>query len=130
MRWTRGFWRFNSKYQYRSLKDFLSDAMHGIYFYTSPFSLILTLTIFLSLIIFKINIILVSPLIAIFLFTIYLLIKSRLFFKESLNEILLIPLFLVFGNILTLIALKSWYDEKTHKEMKWFKAERSGLIPK
>jgi hypothetical protein len=128
-RWIRGYLRIKKKYSYGSVKEFLSDATHGIYFYTSPF-LIMTITALTVLLILKIDLIFISPMIAIFLFNMYLLVKSRLFYKEPLKDLLFVPLFFVLGNIVSVILIKSWYDERMNKEMSWFKSDRTGLVLK
>jgi cellulose synthase/poly-beta-1,6-N-acetylglucosamine synthase-like glycosyltransferase len=126
-RWTRGIQRTTKKYPYKSFRSFLSDTTHGIYFYTSPF-LIMTITALMILLLLKMDLIFISPMIAIFIFNMYLLVKSRLFYKESLKDLLLLPVFFVLGNITPIVMLKSWYDERTNKEMHWFKSERTGLV--
>lgn len=127
-RWARGYLRINKKHHYKSPRDFFSDMMHGIYYYISPFSLIFVTTILISLLILNIPFVFLTPLLMLLLFNVYLLIKSRIFFKESLKDLILIPLFLLIGNLFVAIMIKSWYDENTSKDMSWFRTERTGLI--
>jgi cellulose synthase/poly-beta-1,6-N-acetylglucosamine synthase-like glycosyltransferase len=128
-RWVRGYLRIKNKHHYDSVKLFLSDAMHGLYFYASPFLLIM-MTVLMLLFALKINLIFISPMIAILFFNTYLLVKSRLFYGESLKDLLYMPIFLFLGNLISVILMKSWYDERTNKDMSWFKSDRSGLVLK
>jgi len=128
-RWSRGFIRLTKKYPYSSFRNFISDTIHGIHFYISPLSLISTVLL-VVLLFFNLPLIFISPLIALFLFNFYLIVGSRLFFKESLKDLLLLPLFFIIDNLFIVIMIKSLYDEKINKEMKWFRADRSGLFIK
>jgi cellulose synthase/poly-beta-1,6-N-acetylglucosamine synthase-like glycosyltransferase len=128
-RWTRGFWRTLKKHPYKSSGDFVSDIAHGIYFYTSPF-LILTLSVLSILFLLKLDLLFASPLLLAIAFNMYLLVKSRIFYKEPLSDLLLLPLLFVMGNILSFLFFKSWFDERGNKKMLWFRPERSGLISK
>jgi len=128
-RWSRGFIRLTKKYPYESFRNFISDTLHGIPFYISPLGVISIISL-IFLLFFNLPLIFISPLLALFLFYFYLLVRSRLFFKESLKDLILVPLFFIIDNLFIVIMLKSWYDEKTNKEMKWFRADRSGLVLK
>jgi hypothetical protein len=90
----------------------------------------MTIMALMILLVLKIDLIFISPMIAIFLFNMYLLVKSRLFYKEPLKDLLFVPLFFVLGNIVSVILIKSWYDERMNKEMSWFKSDRTGLVLK
>jgi cellulose synthase/poly-beta-1,6-N-acetylglucosamine synthase-like glycosyltransferase len=128
-RWTRGYWRLAKKHPYRSAKTFFSDLAHGVFFYTSPF-VTLTMTSLMILLIMKMNLVFILPMMALMLFNMYLLVRSRVFYQESLKDLMFTPIFFVLGNLMSIIFIKSWFDEKTKKEMHWFKPDRTGLILK
>jgi cellulose synthase/poly-beta-1,6-N-acetylglucosamine synthase-like glycosyltransferase len=125
-RWTRGLVQIVRTKRRESPKMFLSDAMHGIYFYASPFGLIigtlLAIAWFLNLPIY-----IFAPLFGLFLFNMSLLVYSRIHFKESMRDLLYFPVWFALSNIQSVLAFKSLFDDLRGKEISWFRVERSTL---
>jgi cellulose synthase/poly-beta-1,6-N-acetylglucosamine synthase-like glycosyltransferase len=117
VRWVRGTIRL-FKYKRRSGKCFLSDVMHGIYFYLPPFSLI-TATILAIFIHFGLPLFLTAPILGLFLFNMLLLVYSRFYFKESFKDLLFLPVWFVLSNLHLVLIFKCLIDEKMNKPISW-----------
>jgi cellulose synthase/poly-beta-1,6-N-acetylglucosamine synthase-like glycosyltransferase len=128
-RWTRGYWRLAKKHPYVSVKTMLSDLVHGIYFYTSPF-FVLTVMFLMFLLTLKLSLVLILPMATVMIFNMYLLLRSRIFYKEPVRDLMYMPIFLALGNLMSLLFIKSWFDEKSNKEIRWFRPDRTGLVLK
>jgi len=129
-RWARGTLRLTKmmKPVYRNnRRRFLSDIMHGVYFYFSPFSLIVA-SILLVFVSFGLPLIFVTPLIVLWLVQLYLFIRSVVFFNESKTNILTFPVWFLLSNLHLVLLAKSYIDEKMNKKMSWDKVERTGII--
>ncbi len=126
-RWARGIIRVLKKRQDNSIRDIISYVLHGTYFYFPPFITILTLMFLLGLFL-NMPLTLYMPLIILFSFNMYIFIISHLFYRESIKNLLFLPVFFVLSNLHIPILLKAWYDEYRRKEIKWYKANRSGRV--
>jgi cellulose synthase/poly-beta-1,6-N-acetylglucosamine synthase-like glycosyltransferase len=117
IRWVRGTIKLfkNSR---RHGKYFLSDAMHGIYFYLPPFS-ILTVTIFALCLHFSLPLFITLPFFGLLLFNLTLLIYSRFAFKESMKDLMFLPVWFLLSNIHLVLIFKCLIDEKLNKEISW-----------
>lgn len=126
-RWARGSFRIKLKVPSdRPLVDWLVDRVHGLPYYISPFGIIVG-TLLAAAVYFKLPLVLLAPLFALFCFNIGLLVGSRLFYRESLAELaLLLPIWFVLSNIYSLIITpKSWIDERLQRPFSWYKTPRS-----
>ncbi|NIM47040.1 MAG: glycosyltransferase [Candidatus Aenigmarchaeota archaeon] len=123
LRWARGTVRLIKFKRRRGLRNILSDGMHGIYFYFPPFGLI-TATILAIVFYLQLPYIIVLPFLGLFIFNMILLIYSRIFFKESLRDLLALPVWFILSNIHLFLIIKSWIDENKNKEFMWYRVER------
>ncbi len=118
-RWARGIFRVKKLKMQNSFRNWLSDVMHSIPYYFSPFSLI-TLTALLVAFWLNLHLTFTLPLLFLFLFTLSLIVYSRIFFKESLKDLALLPFWFLLTNLYTLfIVPKAYLEEKRNMEMKW-----------
>ncbi|MFH1229840.1 MAG: glycosyltransferase [Candidatus Aenigmatarchaeota archaeon] len=121
-RWSRG--NFRIRQSRVTIGDVLSDVIHAIPYYLSPFSLLVgtALAFCMSL---KLPLMITAPFITLFLFNIGLVIYSRIRFKEPLRHLLLLPLWFMLSNFYFVLASKAYIEEKTNKEFSWSKIKRS-----
>ncbi len=117
IRWARGAARL-FKYKRRHGKEFLSDIMHGIYFYVPPFGLI-TATILALFIYFGLPLFLTAPILSLFLFNMVLIVYSRIKFKEPFRDLIYLPVWFVLSNVHLVLLLKGLIDEKMEKSVSW-----------
>ncbi len=118
-RWARGTFRVKKIKHQNSIKNWLSDLMHAIPYYISPFGL-MVLTFLLIVLWLNLPPFIVLPPLLLFIFNFALIIYSRIFFKESLKDLILLPLWFSLTNIYSFILIpKAYLDEKRNKEMKW-----------
>ncbi|MFH1474009.1 MAG: glycosyltransferase family 2 protein [Candidatus Aenigmatarchaeota archaeon] len=117
IRWARGAAKL-LKYKRRHGKEFLSDAMHGIYFYVPPFGLI-TATVLAIVMQFGLPFFLILPFIVLFMFNMVLLVYSRIKFKEPMGDLLYLPVWFVLSNVHLVLLLKGLLDEKMEKSVSW-----------
>jgi cellulose synthase/poly-beta-1,6-N-acetylglucosamine synthase-like glycosyltransferase len=117
IRWGRGSIRM-LKYKRRHGKKFLSDVMHGIYFYFPPFGLI-TATVLAICLYFNLPFFITIPFLVLFLFNMLLLVYSRIQFKESFKDLLYLPIWFVLSNVHLVLLFKGLIDEKLKKEILW-----------
>ncbi len=118
-RWARGAFRIKNLKMQNSVKSWLSDLMHAVPYYVSPFGLIV-LTILLIAFYLNLPIIFILPLLLFFFFNLGLIVYSRIFYKENFKDLVLFPLWFLLTNFYTFfIVPKAYIDEKRNKEMKW-----------
>ena len=117
IRWARGSIRM-LKYKRRAGKKFLSDLMHGVYFYVPPFGLI-TATILAIFLYFSLPLFLTAPILGLFLFTMSLLVYSRIKFKEPMRDLLYLPVWFFLSNIHLILLFKASIDEKLNRPISW-----------
>ena len=117
VRWVRGTIKL-FKYKRRGGKDFLSDAMHGIYFYLPP-SFLITATVLAVFIHFGLPLFLTAPLLGAFLFNMLLLLYSRYHFHESFKDLLYLPVWFVLSNLHLVLIVKCMIDEKMGRPVLW-----------
>jgi cellulose synthase/poly-beta-1,6-N-acetylglucosamine synthase-like glycosyltransferase len=118
-RWARGTFRIKKLKMQNSVKNGLSDLMHCIPYYMSPFSIIVLTFLFVTTWM-NMHIILTLPLTALFLFSLFLVVYSRVFFKESLLDLVLIPFWLLLMNFYMFVIMPYAYmEEKRSFKMKW-----------
>jgi len=122
---SRGALRLKKLKTQKNLKDWLSDLMHGMNYYFSPFGLIIA-TILLLAYLFGIPYIFFVPILILFAFNILMIIYSRIFYKESLKDLIFMPIWFLLTNFYCFICFpKAYIDEKRNKNIKWNKVERS-----
>ncbi|MFH0929289.1 MAG: glycosyltransferase family 2 protein [Candidatus Aenigmatarchaeota archaeon] len=117
IRWARGSVRM-LKYKRRSGIKFLSDLMHGVYFYVPPFGL-MTATILAVFMYFGLPLFLTAPLLGLFLFTMAFLVYSRIKFKEPLIDLIYLPVWFLLSNVHLFLLFKGFVDEKLNKSVSW-----------
>jgi len=126
-RWTRGAIQAHNKYEKSaSFKEFLSDAMHGTYFYFPPFTFIITALTALFLYL-SVPLLYLSPLYALFIFVSALFIQSLRFFRQSLTNIVYFPIWFFLSNLQALLIPLSILEEMTGKQSIWYRPDRAGL---
>jgi cellulose synthase/poly-beta-1,6-N-acetylglucosamine synthase-like glycosyltransferase len=116
-RWVRGTIRF-LRQRRRHGKKFLSDVMHGTYFFVPPLGLI-TATILALCVQFNLPLFLTLPFLGLFLFNMLLLLSSIVYFKRSFKDLLYLPVWFVLTNIHWVLVFKSLLDERMNKEISW-----------
>ena len=118
-RWARGTFRIKKLKMQNSIKSWLSDLMHAIPYYISPFGL-MVLTILIIAFYLSSPIIFILPLLLFFFFNLGLIVYSRIFYKENFKDLVLFPLWFLLTNFYTFfIVPKAYIEEKRNKEMKW-----------
>jgi len=118
-RWARGTFRVKDLKMQNSFKNWLSDLMHAIPYYTSPFGL-LVLTFLLISFWLNLPFLFTLPILVFFFFVLSLIVCSRVFFKESLKDLILLPFWFCLTNFYSFfIVPKAYLEEKRNKEMKW-----------
>ncbi|MBN2203259.1 MAG: glycosyltransferase [Candidatus Aenigmarchaeota archaeon] len=117
MRWARGSIRM-LKYKRRKGKKLLSDLMHGVYFYTPPFGLI-TATVLAIFLYFGLPLFLTAPVLGLFIFTMSLIVLSRIKMKEPLRDLAYLPVWFILSNIQLVLIFKAIIDEKLGKGISW-----------
>jgi cellulose synthase/poly-beta-1,6-N-acetylglucosamine synthase-like glycosyltransferase len=118
-RWARGTFRLKRLKMQNSLNSYLSDLMHCIPYYISPLSLIVIALVLSSMRISLFEMFAI-PLTALFLFSLSLIAYSRVFFKESLADLALIPVWLVLMSAYTFLIMPLAYvEEKKNSMMRW-----------
>jgi cellulose synthase/poly-beta-1,6-N-acetylglucosamine synthase-like glycosyltransferase len=122
-RWVRG--NFRIRQTRSTVGDRLSDVIHAIPYYLSPFSL-LTGTALAFCASLRMPLMITLPFLMLFSFDIGLIVYSRIRFKEPLRHMLLLPIWFVLSNFYPLLAAKAYIEEKTNKEFSWSKIKRSG----
>ncbi len=122
-RWARGLVRLLKLKQIRSLKEFISDSVHGVYFYVSPFGLVAGTMMVISLLL-GLPAAVWLPLASLFVLSLGLLVASIIYFKRPLKNLLYLPHWFVLSNIQIALFFKAVIDESMGKDMAWFKAER------
>ncbi len=129
-RWTRGAVQTHNKYEKSApMKDFLSDAMHGTYFYFPPFTFIITALTALFFY-FSIPLLYLSPLYLLFIFVSALFIQSLRFYHQPLTNIAYFPIWFFLSNLQVLLILLSIFEELTGKQSIWYRPDRSGFSGK
>jgi cellulose synthase/poly-beta-1,6-N-acetylglucosamine synthase-like glycosyltransferase len=128
IRWYRAFIKTLRKKPYKSLKDHAYDLFHRIYFHIAP--LVIAILLFYSIFSWlSIPLILLTPLIILFLFCMFMVVRSKMFYKEPLSDLIYFPVFFILNFIQTLLYFKAVYDEKEKRKLLWTH-ERSGIIKK
>jgi len=118
-RWARGTFRIKKLKMQNSIKSWLSDLMHAIPYYISPFGL-MVLTILLIAFYLGLPFIFTLPLLLFLFFNLGLIVYSRIFYKESFKDLALLPLWFGLTNFYSFFILpKAYFDEKRKKEMRW-----------
>ena len=115
--WGRGIFRLSK--MKRNKKEWLSDLMHSMPYYISVYSIIIATFLLISIIL-NLHWIITYPLLFLFLFVLSMIFYSRIFYKEPLRDLLLLPVWFLLNNIYSLIILpKSYIDEKMNKVLIW-----------
>ncbi len=122
-RWARGLFRVIKLKRTRTFGDFLSDSIHGIYFFASPFGL-LSGMLYAVTSVFGLPWLITFPLFALFAFSLLLLGASVVYLKHSIRDLAYIPVWFILSNIQAVILLKACIDEKMGKKMEWFRVIR------
>ena len=121
-RWCRGILRLRRVEIKKSVKNRLSDLMHTIPYYISPFNLIIGTLYLISNFLNHFSIFRL-PLLLLLTLNIFLIILSSVYHK-SIRNLLYLPIWFVLSNIEVIIFFKSFLDEELGKEMEWFRADR------
>lgn len=125
LRWARGIIILKKKY--KSTKDFINLGFHGVYFYSTPMTLFL-ITLFFIFMYFNIHFIFFIPFLALILLNVYIFIKSHLFYKKPVKDLLFLPIFFILTLLQIFIFFKAWYYNILGKDLEWYKSDRTGLI--
>ena len=124
LRWARGLFRIKNLAHQHTKKEWLSDLMHSIPYYISPLGLIVGTAITI-LLVAGLPVYLASPLILLFMFNLYLIVRSRLVYAKPLKELILLPIWFALNNIYVIFLVpKAYFDEKRGVPMSWFRAKR------
>jgi cellulose synthase/poly-beta-1,6-N-acetylglucosamine synthase-like glycosyltransferase len=124
-RWARGFFRLPKFSSERVIRDKLVDLLHGLPYYISPFGVVIG-SLLAMIYVLNLPLLLVLPLLGLFVFNITLIVWSRIFYREPLRDLLLLPVWFVLTNIFSFILIpKSWLDERLGKAYSWYKTPRA-----
>jgi len=120
-RWTRGLVRVRKK-SLKMSELFSNFVLRGSYFYIAPLGLLL-------LILFPIFAVFASPLFLLPLFALFLVglglvVYARIYFHESLRDLLALPMWFFLQNVHLPLLVNAYIEERSGKKMKWYKVER------
>ncbi len=125
MRWARGSIRIGKMNRKVPKREWAKDLIHGLAYYLSPFSIIVATGLLFSHLFGLYYIGIGYGLLGLFLFSLLLLVYSRIYYKEPLRYLLLTPLWFFLSNFYALILLpKAYIDEKKNKPFVWYKTPR------
>jgi len=119
IRWSRGIFRIKKLKRQSNLKTWFSDLIHGVPYYLSPFGMVIG-TILAIILFLNLPWLFVIPLILLFSFNIFMIVYSRVFYRESLKDLIYLPLWFLLNNIYSLILIpRAYLDEKRSKKIRW-----------
>jgi len=128
LRFFRGILRIGKNKKYKSKKDFLEDMAHGFNVYLCSLSSIMLLVLIFNLLFFKLSSLVLALTLTPMLVEFLLILFSNILFKQSLENLIMIPLYFVYFYLNFYSLVKAFYGELKNSSMQWYRAERSGII--
>lgn len=103
----------------RPIRDKLCDYTHSLPYLSMPFGVVVG-TVFAVTWLLNLHWLVVLPLFALFCFNLGLIVWSRFFFKQPLRELIWLPVWFLFANIVAYVIVpKVVFDELFKKAFTW-----------
>lgn len=130
LRFFRGVIRIGRNKKYKAKKDFLEDMAHGFNVYLSSLSSIMLILMIFNLLFFRPSSLIINLTLSLVSLETLLILFSNIIFKQSLENLILIPLYFIYFYLNFYSLIKAFYGELKNSSMQWYRAERSGVIKK